>query len=135
RRRDALAAEKRAVLADERLEHGSFRRHQEPRVPAGHGRLVEPDLHIGIATDYVLTDREWQPTSVPLEPARGTCQGLVARPGYLGIGAKRVAKSMRRSNVHRCPRGVAECFPKFSHEVGEIRLGDERGRPETFLQL
>ena len=28
-----------------------------------------------------------------------------------------------------------QCFPDFSNEVGEIRLGDERCRPETFLQL
>ena len=31
-------------------------------------------------------------------------------------------------------RGVAECFPNFGNEIGEIRLGDERCRPETFLQ-
>ena len=36
RPRYALAAEERTVLADERLEHGTFRRDDEPRVPPGH---------------------------------------------------------------------------------------------------
>ena len=34
----------------------------------------------------------------------------------------------------RRPRGVVECVANFSHEVGQIRLGDERGRPQTFLE-
>ena len=41
---------------------------------------------------------------------------------------------MRGSNVHGPTCRVAECFTKFGNEIGEIRLGDERCRPETFLQ-
>ena len=56
RRGDALAAAKRAVLAAEVLEHRSLGRHHEPRVTAGDGRRVEPDLDIGIASDDVFPD-------------------------------------------------------------------------------
>jgi hypothetical protein len=41
---------------------------------------------------------------------------------------------VRGSDVHRRPRGIVECLAKFSHKVGKIRLGDERGRPQTFLE-
>jgi hypothetical protein len=96
--------------------------------------LIDPDLDIGVATDDVLTDREWHSVSVPLEPARRTCHGSLARPSDGRIAAKRVAKSVRRSNVHRPTRDVAECFPNLGNEVGKIRLGDECRRPEAFLQ-
>ena len=60
--------------------------------------------------------------------------GRIARPNHDSIAAKRIAQSVRGSDVHRRPRGVAECFANFSHEVGKIRLGDERGRPQTLLE-
>jgi hypothetical protein len=64
-----------------------------------------------------------------------TCaRGSLARASHRRIAAKRVAESVRGSNVHRPARGVAECFPNLGHQVGEIRLRDERCRPETFLQ-
>jgi hypothetical protein len=51
---DALAPAQGAVLAAEVLEHGAFLRHVEFRMPAGHRRCVEPDFHVGIASDDML---------------------------------------------------------------------------------
>ena len=56
RRGDALAAAPRAVLAAEILEHRAFGRYHEPRMTTGHRRRVEPDFHIGIASDDVFAD-------------------------------------------------------------------------------
>ena len=69
-RGDALAAAKRAVLAAEILEHRPFSRDDEPRVAAGDRRRVEPDLHVGIASDDVLAQRQGKRRAIPLEPAR-----------------------------------------------------------------
>jgi hypothetical protein len=134
-RTDAHSAVKCAVLAPKVFQHDGFRGDDETRVTAGDRRMIEPDLHVGIATDDVLSCGDQETPLSPLEPAGWLSALHITRSGGFGDGsAERVAEPMRRSNESRRTRFIIQGLADLGDKIREIRLGDEGIGPQSFLQ-
>ena len=107
----------------------------QPCVTPRHRRLVQPDLDIGIAPDHMFTGGKRKASPAPLQPARGS--RAVRSSGVRDVKrltAERIAESVRCSDEKRTSSTVSEGLTNLSDQVREIRLGDERFRPQPLLQ-
>ena len=143
--RDRLAAQKRPVLAAQILERRAARRNRDARVPARHGRRIQPDAAIVRSRPRMFSpDRSGIRLPIPDQPAEAAAAGIAgkateSRDGSSGLrprfAAERVAESMRGADEPRLPRGVAERLANFRDQAGEVGLGHERRRPQVLVQL
>ena len=133
---DPLGASKRSVLAAAVLEHRGVGRHDDPRMTAGDGRRVEPDLDVSIPSNDVFAARQREAPAVRFEPAPEASRRRVSRFRQRHrITAERVAEAMHGPHELGRAGRVIERGADFGDEVREVGLGDEGAGPETFLQV
>src|SRR5438046_2671931 len=107
----------RAVLASEIFEHSPLVRYSQACMAAGYGWRIEAHLHVGIAPDHMVAERQRKAQASPLETTwRSIDAGRRLRHDHR-LAAERVTHAMRCPHELRGARVIVERRANLGHQI------------------
>lgn len=103
-------------------------------MPAGDARHIDPDGALRIAADDRLGLLQHNRTAVTDEPEPARVEFRSDRALFLGVAAKGIAHTMRRSQITRLLRIVTQGRTDLRRQIVQIGINDVRAGPEPLPQ-